>query len=126
MPFAFDGLRPAVRQVVHDVDVPVADELPEQIELVSHLRLGPGAEQRISQTADSRGSLAVLRVRYLVDKSALMRAVWPNAVVEENNLNQCILTLRRALGEHAPTSETFAAALRRLEACETIEKQEGM
>ncbi|HEX5458984.1 MAG TPA: winged helix-turn-helix domain-containing protein [Steroidobacteraceae bacterium] len=37
----------------------------------------------------------------LVDKGSLMRAVWPSAVVEDNNLNQCILTLRRALGESA-------------------------
>lgn len=37
----------------------------------------------------------------LVDKSALMAAVWPRAVVEENNLNQCIATLRKALGETA-------------------------
>ena len=43
----------------------------------------------------------VERAGELVDKSALMRAIWPNAVVEENNLNQCILTLRRALGETA-------------------------
>jgi DNA-binding winged helix-turn-helix (wHTH) protein/Tol biopolymer transport system component len=37
----------------------------------------------------------------VVDKAALMSAVWPRAVVEENNLSQCILTLRRALGESA-------------------------
>lgn len=37
----------------------------------------------------------------LVDKSSLMRAVWPSTVVEDNNLNQCILVLRRALGESA-------------------------
>ncbi len=37
----------------------------------------------------------------LVEKSTLMKAVWPHAVVEENNLNQCILTLRRVLGEAA-------------------------
>ncbi|MEJ0035772.1 MAG: winged helix-turn-helix domain-containing protein [Gammaproteobacteria bacterium] len=43
----------------------------------------------------------VERAGELVDKGALMRAVWPNAVVEENNLNQCILTIRRALGETA-------------------------
>src|SRR5262245_2573046 len=30
-----------------------------------------------------------------------MRAVWPNAVVEENNLNQNISIVRRALGETA-------------------------
>ena len=35
----------------------------------------------------------------LLDKSTLMAAVWPNTVVEENNLNQHISTLRRVLGE---------------------------
>src|SRR5258708_20346328 len=37
----------------------------------------------------------------LVEKSSLMQAVWPRAVVEENNLNQCIFTLRKVLGEAA-------------------------
>ena len=35
----------------------------------------------------------------LLDKATLMNAIWPHAVVEENNLNQCITTLRRVLGE---------------------------
>src|SRR5215469_11358832 len=35
----------------------------------------------------------------LLDKSTLIAAVWPNVVVEENNLNQVISTLRRALGD---------------------------
>lgn len=43
----------------------------------------------------------VERAGELVDKNSLMRAVWPSAVVEDNNLNQCILVLRRALGESA-------------------------
>ena len=34
-----------------------------------------------------------------LDKSTLMAAVWPKAVVEENNLNQHISALRRVLGE---------------------------
>ena len=37
----------------------------------------------------------------LVEKATLMRAVWPNVVVEENNLNQNVSTLRRVLGESA-------------------------
>lgn len=41
------------------------------------------------------------RAGELVEKSALMAAVWPRVVVEENNLSQCILTLRKALGETA-------------------------
>jgi DNA-binding winged helix-turn-helix (wHTH) protein/TolB-like protein/Tfp pilus assembly protein PilF len=35
----------------------------------------------------------------LLDKRLLMSAVWPNLVVEENNLDQNISTLRQALGE---------------------------
>jgi TolB-like protein/DNA-binding winged helix-turn-helix (wHTH) protein/cytochrome c-type biogenesis protein CcmH/NrfG len=37
----------------------------------------------------------------LLDKNRLMAAVWPNTVVEENNLNQSIGALRKALGESA-------------------------
>jgi DNA-binding winged helix-turn-helix (wHTH) protein/tetratricopeptide (TPR) repeat protein len=35
----------------------------------------------------------------VVEKDELMRAIWPDTVVEENNLNQNISTLRRVLGE---------------------------
>ena len=34
-----------------------------------------------------------------VSKDRLIKAVWPHAVVEENNLNQAISVLRRALGD---------------------------
>ena len=37
----------------------------------------------------------------LIEKATLMKAVWPNVVVEENNLNQNISALRRVLGERA-------------------------
>lgn len=69
----------------------------------------------------------------MLEKDELMRKIWPDAVVEENNLNQNISTLRRTLGEsrgqnrfivtvpgrgyrfapqvieHTPTGETFDA-----------------
>jgi TolB-like protein len=46
-------------------------------------------------------TLAALAERpgVLVDKGVLMNAVWPDVVVEENNLNQAISALRRALGD---------------------------
>jgi TolB-like protein/DNA-binding winged helix-turn-helix (wHTH) protein/Flp pilus assembly protein TadD len=37
----------------------------------------------------------------LLDKQALLAALWPNVVVEESNLTQTIHTLRRVLGERA-------------------------
>jgi len=43
----------------------------------------------------------VERAGEIVDKSALMAMVWPKTIVSENNLNQCILALRKALGETA-------------------------
>jgi TolB-like protein/DNA-binding winged helix-turn-helix (wHTH) protein/Tfp pilus assembly protein PilF len=41
----------------------------------------------------------VARAGQVVGKRELMEAVWPHVVVEENNLNQVISQLRRALGE---------------------------
>jgi TolB-like protein len=35
----------------------------------------------------------------LLEKTAIMKAVWPNIIVEENSLNQNISIIRRALGE---------------------------
>lgn len=35
----------------------------------------------------------------LLEKATLLKMVWPHTIVEENNLNQCIWALRRALGE---------------------------
>src|ERR1700751_1963238 len=35
----------------------------------------------------------------VLGKETLMRAIWADTAVEENNLNQCISALRRVLGE---------------------------
>jgi eukaryotic-like serine/threonine-protein kinase len=43
----------------------------------------------------------VERAGEVVEKSALMSTVWPTTVVAENNLSQCILVLRKVLGESA-------------------------
>jgi DNA-binding winged helix-turn-helix (wHTH) protein/Tol biopolymer transport system component len=58
-------------------------------------------------------SRAFATLRYLVersgeiaDKAAIMAAVWPKAVVAENNLSQCILALRKALGD-SPIERRF-------------------
>lgn len=42
----------------------------------------------------------------VLDKERLMEAVWPDSIVEENNLSQNISTLRRVLGE-SPGSHRF-------------------
>jgi len=53
--------------------------------------LTPKAFDTLLHLIENRGSV--------VTKEALMKAVWPDTVVEENNLNQNISALRRALGE---------------------------
>ena len=46
----------------------------------------------------------------IVDKRTLMKAVWPDVIVEENNLNQNISSVRRALGE-GPGDHRFIATV---------------
>lgn len=41
----------------------------------------------------------VERADQLIEKAALMKAVWPNVIVEENNLSQHLSALRRALDD---------------------------
>jgi Tol biopolymer transport system component/DNA-binding winged helix-turn-helix (wHTH) protein len=43
-----------------------------------------------------------------IEKDDLMREVWPDAVVEENNLNQNISALRRSLGDSRQDSQYIA------------------
>ncbi len=42
----------------------------------------------------------------LLDKDALMQALWPGLVVEDNSLSQVISGLRRALGDDPRTAAT--------------------
>jgi DNA-binding winged helix-turn-helix (wHTH) protein len=44
----------------------------------------------------------------VVEKDELMRTLWPDTVVEENNLNQNISTLRRVLGEKSGENRYIA------------------
>ena len=48
----------------------------------------------------------VSRAGEVVDKRVLLEAIWPHVIVEENNLNQAISQLRRALGER-PNEHRF-------------------
>jgi len=49
----------------------------------------------------------------LLDKDALMRALWPGLVVEENSLNQVISSLRRALSDDSHDSRYIQTVPRR-------------
>ncbi|HSH89629.1 MAG TPA: winged helix-turn-helix domain-containing protein [Ramlibacter sp.] len=55
----------------------------------------------------------VERAGDLLDKGSLMEIVWPGLVVEENNLNQVVWGLRRALGDDAHGSRFIETVPRR-------------
>jgi DNA-binding winged helix-turn-helix (wHTH) protein/tetratricopeptide (TPR) repeat protein len=57
--------------------------------------------ERVALTGKSIDTLVALveRPAQTIAKSELMQAVWGCSAVEENNLNQCISAIRRALGE---------------------------
>jgi DNA-binding winged helix-turn-helix (wHTH) protein len=57
------------------------------------IHVSPKALETLIYLVERRGEL--------VEKDALMKAIWPRVVVEENNLDRNISTLRRALGERA-------------------------
>ena len=75
------------------------------VDSTRRLLFGPGGEP-LALTSRAFDTLFFMcqHPGQLLEKAVLMEAVWPNAVVEENNLNQAIFTLRRALketpGEH--------------------------
>ena len=53
----------------------------------------------------------------VLDKERLMEAVWPDSIVEENNLTQNISTLRRVFGETRLASLYCYGAGTRLPVC---------
>jgi len=70
-----------------------------RIDTVRRLLLaGDGLTRSLSPKAFDTLLYMVEHSDVLLDKEALMKAIWPDTVVEENNLNQNISILRRVLG----------------------------
>jgi DNA-binding winged helix-turn-helix (wHTH) protein len=60
-----------------------------------------GLVQPLNSRAMEALLLLVANAGQVLDRRRLMQAVWPDTIVEDNNLNQCILAIRKALGEVA-------------------------
>jgi Tol biopolymer transport system component/DNA-binding winged helix-turn-helix (wHTH) protein len=75
---------------------------PFHLDASERLLLRDGKPVPLAPKAFATLVLLVERQGKLVEKDELMRAVWPDAVVEENNLNKYISALRRTLGEADP------------------------
>ena len=73
-----------------------------RLDTALHVLVAPSGEPLpLPSRAFAALRFLVERAGEIVDKHALMTAVWPTTVVAENNLNQCILAVRKALGESA-------------------------
>ncbi len=86
-----------------------------RLDLVKHHVTGPDdAVLAIASRAYEALLYLIENRSRLVTKDDLLKAVWPRAVVEENNLNQAISALRRALGDtrgHQESSSRCRAAV---------------
>src|SRR5690348_2175005 len=73
-------------------------------------RLLARAGQRVDVTPKAIETLVVLvqSAGLVVTKEDLLQRLWPDTHVEENNLTQCILVLRKALGETAGENKYIA------------------
>src|SRR3974377_2201895 len=75
------------------------------------LLFAPGGET-VPLTARAFDTLLYLveHPNQLIEKQALMKALWPNVIVEENNLNKNTPAVRRALGE-SPGAHRFVVTV---------------
>ena len=67
-----------------------------------------GRRAPISPRAFEALCLLVARRGELVEKATLMAALWPDVIVDDNSLTQCISALRRALAERPGASRFIA------------------
>lgn len=72
---------------------------PFRLDPVKRLVISNGERLPLTQKAFETLLVLVQNCDRVVDKHELMSAVWPDTIVEENNLTQSISTLRKALGE---------------------------
>jgi TolB-like protein/DNA-binding winged helix-turn-helix (wHTH) protein/Flp pilus assembly protein TadD len=72
---------------------------PFHVDLEQRLLFRGGVPVSLAQKAFDTLAILVSRRGQVVDKSELMKLVWPETFVEENNLTQNISTLRKVLGE---------------------------
>jgi DNA-binding winged helix-turn-helix (wHTH) protein/Tol biopolymer transport system component len=81
---------------------PVYEFAGFRLDVAAQTLIGPDARAiTLSSRAFDTLRHLVERAGELVEKAELMKAVWPKTVVEENNLSQCIVAIRKALREEA-------------------------
>jgi DNA-binding winged helix-turn-helix (wHTH) protein len=76
---------------------------PFRLDTAERLLLRNGDEVSLTPKVFDLLLVLVENGGHILEKDELMKAVWPDAVVEETNLTRNISTLRRALGEGQDT-----------------------
>jgi DNA-binding winged helix-turn-helix (wHTH) protein/Tol biopolymer transport system component len=85
-----------------NISTPIYEFADFRLDPTLQILVGPAGETiPLQSRAFATLHYLVERSGQVVEKPALMNAVWPRTVVAENNLNQCILQLRKVLGESA-------------------------
>src|SRR6266404_5869512 len=74
---------------------------PFEIDLDQRLLLRAGDSVPLTPKAFDTLAVLIARPGKVVDKAELLRLVWPDTFVEENNLTQNISALRKVFGEEA-------------------------
>jgi pimeloyl-ACP methyl ester carboxylesterase/DNA-binding winged helix-turn-helix (wHTH) protein len=86
---------------------------PFQLDTAEHRLLRDGTEVPLQLKAFETLCILVKNAGRLLRKEDLLRQVWPDAVVEENNLNKNVSMLRKALGEGA-TGQSYIETVPRV------------
>jgi pimeloyl-ACP methyl ester carboxylesterase/DNA-binding winged helix-turn-helix (wHTH) protein len=86
---------------------------PFQLDPEEHRLLREGVEVGLQLKTFEILCLLVENAGRLIKKEELLARIWPDAVVEENNLNKNVSLLRKALGEGA-TGQTFIETVPRV------------
>jgi TolB-like protein/tetratricopeptide (TPR) repeat protein len=74
---------------------------PFELDPAEHRLLRDGVEVSLQLKAFETLCLLVENAGRLIKKEELLRQVWPDTLVEENNLNKNVSVLRKALGERS-------------------------
>src|SRR5262245_26096191 len=72
---------------------------PFRLDVGDHRLLRDGQPVQVTRKVLETLKILLEHAGRLVTKDELMQAIWPDTVVEENNLTQHVSALRRALGE---------------------------
>src|SRR5882724_671616 len=86
---------------MNEVDPKIYRFGPFHIDLEQRVLFRGGVAVSLTQKAFDTLAILVARQGKVVDKSELMRLIWPETFVEENNLTQNISALRKVFGEEA-------------------------